>query len=179
MNILTRTFAVGTLLLGLTTAGLALPQTSPLGTPDASAASCSTFKRAKVVSKREILNRVIYSELRNQTSTQQMMVVERSISDSRSTARTVTAEWTAIKDVLKVSVSQTVTTEHTISGLQSTRANVAPHRKYGVSGYVRTWYVTTEITERRSNCDYKTWRVTGEVATTDDLIWKVQDIGRA
>ena len=173
-----RAFAVGGMLLGLTAAGLAIPSSSPLGTPEASAA-CSSFKRAKVVNKKEILSRVAYGELRNSTGRPQTLVLERSISDTKTTTKTYTGDWQLFKAVFTAQVSKAVAIEHKISGMQQARIEVSPWRTFGVTGYVRSWWVETEITERNSNCDYKTYRVSGDVATTDDVIWQPRDIGGA
>lgn len=173
-----RTFAVGGMVLGVTAAGLAVPSSSPLAAPEAGAA-CSSFKRAKVVNKREVLNRVAYGELRNSTDRVQMLVLERMVSDTKSTTRTYTGEWTLFEAVLRAGVSNAVTKEHTIQGMQQVRIEVSPRRTFGVTGSVRTWWVETEITERNSKCDYKTYRVSGDVATTDEVIWQPKDIGGA
>jgi hypothetical protein len=173
-----RTFAVGGMLLGVTAAGLAVPSSSPLGTPEATAA-CLSFKRVKVVNKREILSRVAYGELRNSTPQKQTLVVERMVSDKKTTTKTYTGDWQLFKPVLTAQVSKAVAIEHQISGMQQARIEVSAYRTFGVTGYVRTWWVESEITERNSNCDYKTYRVSGDVATTDEVVWQARDIGAA
>ncbi|MFD8500370.1 hypothetical protein [Amycolatopsis sp. NPDC059657] len=131
------------------------------------------------MSKREVLNQVVTAELRNGTGIKDTLVVEKSVSDTRSTANAFTADWTLFGGALKLGVSRTVTNEHTISGVQQARVDVDAGRKVLVRGMVRTWYVKSEVTARNSNCAYKTYQVQGEVATTDDIVWITKDIGRA
>ena len=173
-----RAFAVGGMLLGLTAAGLAVPSSSPLGTPEASAA-CSSFKRAKVLNKREILTQAAYGELRNSTSTKQMLVLETKVSVKKTTTATFSREWSLFEGAMKSGVSVSVAIEHGIERTQQVRVDVNPHRTFAVIGYARSWWVETEVTERNSNCEYKTRKVSGEVATTDDAIWRTRDIGGA
>ena len=109
----------------------------------------------------------------------QMLVMDREVTDTRSTARSYTGDWQLFKAVLTAQVSQTVTTEHSVRGNHQVRIEVNPHRTFGVTGYIRTWMVYSEVTERNTNCNYKTTNVQGEVATTDGIIWRASDIGGA
>jgi len=173
--VLLRTVAAAGLALGITAVGLALPaQASPFAA-EANAASCSAFKRVKVLSKREILTTVITGELRNNTSESQMMVIERTVSHTRETSRTYSADWTVFKDALKLSVSRTVTEGTTVSGAQSTRINVAPRTTVIARGNAQSWWVKSEVTQRDSKCKYKTWQVEGEVASSGSLVWTANE----
>jgi hypothetical protein len=178
-NSVLRAFAVGALAFGVAAAGVVIPaQGNPFAAPEASAA-CSSFKRAKVVKKTPNLTPLTYGELRNNTDLKQTIVVERAVSDTRTTAMEFRGSWELFKPVFTAQVSKSVTTESTISGMAQTRAEVKPFRRVSVTGSARTWYVQSEVTERNSKCDYKTYTVQGTVATTDGVVWDVNDIGAA
>lgn len=132
-----------------------------------------------MISKREILNPVTNGELRNRTGEVQTLVLERSITDTRTTSKEYRGDWQLFKAVFTAGVSKTVTEEHTTSGLQQARIQVAAWRKVSVTGHIRTWRVETEVTRRNSNCDYSTRRITGDVATTDSMVWDARDTGAA
>ncbi|MEU2282970.1 hypothetical protein ABZ614_13730 [Streptomyces sp. NPDC013178] len=170
-----RSLLVGTVLTGVALTGLAVPAQAA---GDA-AASCSSFTRAKVISKHEILNPITNGELRNRTGEVQTLVLERSVTDTRTTSREYRGDWQLFKPVFTAGVSRTVTEEHTTSGLQQARIQVAPWRKVQVTGYIRTWRVESEVTRRDSNCNYSTRRITGDVATTDSMVWDARDTGAA
>ncbi|MGW6904260.1 hypothetical protein [Streptomyces sp. NPDC054940] len=170
-----RSFLAGGVITGVVLTGLAIPAQAA----DDTAADCSSFTRAKVISKREILNPITNGELRNRTGEVQTLVLERSVSDTRSTSKEYRGDWQLFKAVFTAGVSRTVTEEHTTSGLQQARIQVGAWRTVQVTGYVRTWRVESEVTSRNSNCDYSTRRLTGDVATTDSMVWDARDIGPA
>ncbi|MFF9037921.1 hypothetical protein ACF090_20900 [Streptomyces sp. NPDC014892] len=170
-----RSLLAGGVLTGVALTGLAVPAQAATGGADA----CSSFTRAKVVTKREILNPVVNGELRNRTTTEQTLVIERSVSDTRTTSKEFRADWDLFKGVFTAGVSRTVTEEHTVSGMQQGRITVAPGRRVSATGYIRTWRVESEVTRRDGNCNYSTRRVTGDVATTDSMVWDARDIGAA
>jgi hypothetical protein len=170
-----RTLVAGGILTGVALTGLAVPaQAAGTGTE-----ACSSFTRAKVITKREILNPVANGELRNRTSEVQTLVIRREVTDTRTTSKEFRGDWNLFKAVLTAGVSRTVTEEHTTSGIQEGRIAVAAWRKVNATGYIRTWRVETEVTKRDSNCDYSTRRVTGDVATTDSMVWDAVDVGAA
>ncbi|KJK46976.1 hypothetical protein UK23_21725 [Lentzea aerocolonigenes] len=166
-----RALVVSGLALGIATAGLALPAQANPFAPEANAASCAAFTRAKVVSKREILTTVVDGELRNMTSKQSVLVLDRIVTDSRETSTEYSAQWSLFSDALKLGVSRTVTEGHTVTGTQQGRFDVAAHTTVIVTGQARSWYVKTEVTQRDSKCKYKTWQVQGEVASSGGLVW--------
>lgn len=170
-----RSLLAGGALTGVALTGLAAPAQAATGGADA----CSSFTRAKVVTKREILNPVVNGELRNRTTTEQTLVIERSVSDTRTTSKEFRADWDLFKGVFTAGVSRTVTEEHTVSGMQQGRITVAPGRRVSATGYIRTWRVESEVTRRDGDCNYSTRRVTGDVATTDSMVWDARDIGAA
>ncbi|WP_105972489.1 hypothetical protein [Streptomyces geranii] len=168
-----RVVLTGGVLTGVALTGLAVPAQA------ATTADCSSFKRVSVISKREILNPVASGELRNGTSETQMLVIERSIIDKRTTSKEFRTEWKLFEGAFTAGVSRSVVEEHTISGVQQARISVPARRVVAVTGSIRTWRVESEVTTRNSNCSYSTRRVTGDVATTDDMVWNPRDIGPA
>ena len=90
-------------------------------------------------------------------------------------ANVAKARLSFFKDALKISVSRTVTDGTTVTGTQTARINVGARTTVIAKGNARTWWVRSEVTQRDSNCKYKTWQVEGEVASTDDLVWTTQE----
>jgi hypothetical protein len=132
-----------------------------------------------VKNKWEVLDHLVQGDLYNHSDTTQTLVLERRVEDTNTTDWTYRADWTLFKDAFATSVSYSVTDSHTISTTAQIRVEVAPRRKYTARGSARQWYVESEVVERNSNCNYKTERKSGLVATKDDIVWHVWDAGPA
>ncbi|MFC3895764.1 hypothetical protein ACFOWZ_30165 [Lentzea rhizosphaerae] len=174
-----RRFAVGAVVAGVAVAGVVTPAQAAPSDSVQGASSCSYFKRAQVVNKWEVLHKLLDGELRNRTPETQQMVLERWVNDTRSTANEFRAEWNMFQAVFTAQVSQTVTQEHSVQQLARNHVNVPGWRTYYAKGSARQWYVVTDVTERQSNCSYRSWRVEGIVATTDSIVWENWDAGPA
>jgi hypothetical protein len=173
-----RRFVVGAVVAGVAVAGMVTPALAAAPSDSATgASSCSYFKRAQVTNKWEVLHMLLDGELRNYSPQKQTMVLERQVSDTRSTTNEFKADWNMFQAVFTAQVSQSVTKEHTISTMAQLRVEVPGYRKYYARGSARQWYVQTEVTERQSNCSYRSWRVEGLVATTDSIVWENWDAG--
>ncbi|MET8764913.1 hypothetical protein [Lentzea sp. NPDC004782] len=178
-SVLLRRLGVGAMVAGISLAGMVMPaQAASPGSPEGTA-GCSYFKRAQVKNKWEVLHTLLDGELRNYSPNTQMMVLERQVSDTRTTEQGFRADWNMFKAVFTAQVSQSVTESNTISTMAQIRIEVPGYRKYYARGSARQWYVQTEVTERSESCNYKTYQVEGIVATTDSIVWENWDNGPA
>ncbi|MGW4214735.1 hypothetical protein ACWEIJ_42595 [Lentzea sp. NPDC004789] len=176
---LLRRLGVGAMVAGISLAGAVMPAQAASPDSAAGASGCSYFKRAQVTNKWEVLHMLLDGELRNYSPNTQTMVLERRVEDTRSTEQSFRADWNMFQAVFTAQVSQSVTESNTISTMAQLRVEVPGWRKYYAKGSARQWYVQTEVTERDSNCNYRTWRVEGLVATKDNIVWENWDAGPA
>jgi hypothetical protein len=172
-----RRLTAGAMVAGISLAGAVMPAHAASPGSSDSTAGCSSFKRAQVTNKWEVLHTLLDGELRNYSPNKQTMVLERQVSDTRTTEQSFRADWNMFQAVFTAQVSQSVTESNTISTMAQLRVEVPGYRKYYARGSARQWYVQTEVTERDSNCNYRTSRVEGLVATKDSIVWENWDAG--